>query len=103
MIEVVHFAVGNEIFVRRILREVGKLQVMEISCVCIFGVLLIPEVLEDKGICSRQSLGLKLEDLRLVLAWVARAMLPMLRSGTLLIEQERFGDEMGCFDLGDRR
>ena len=45
--EVVHFAVGNEIFVRRVLREVRKLQVMEISRVRIFGVLLIPEVLED--------------------------------------------------------
>ena len=53
--EMVHFAVGNEIFMRRILREIGKLQVMEISRVGILGVLLIPEVLEDKGICSRQS------------------------------------------------
>jgi hypothetical protein len=53
--EVVHFAVRNEIFVRRVLREVRKLQVMEISRVRIFGILLIPEVLEDEGIRSRQS------------------------------------------------
>jgi hypothetical protein len=53
--EMVHFAVGNEIFVRRVLREVRKLQAMEISRIGISRVLLIPEVLEDKGFCSRQS------------------------------------------------
>ena len=81
--EVVHFAVGNEIFVRGILREVRKLQVMEISRICILGVFLIPKVLEDESIGSRQSKAAA-QLLRLLGQWLADGGLShMLRHGAI--------------------